>query len=164
MKGMVVYKSWWGSCERVAEAIGEGLRESGHEVKVVAVEMAGRPDPSLDFILLGAATRWPGAWPKIRRYARRILRAGFAGKPFAAFSTGGSVGSEEQLRQASEVLHEMLEEGGMTPLAPPFMAAIEGYKPPGKGEERGRLPESEVARARAFGRELGMRLAGGTTT
>lgn len=28
MKGMVIYKSWWGSCKRISEAIGKGLSES----------------------------------------------------------------------------------------------------------------------------------------
>ena len=159
MKGIVVYKSWWGSCMRIAEAIGNGLSESGHEVQVIAIEDAGKPDPSLDFIVIGAATRWPGAWPKIKRYVKKVIRAGYAGKPFATFSTGGSVNTEEQLKQASEVLYEMLEAGGLTALAPPFMAAIEGYKAPGRGEDRGFLPESEVARALEFGRELGGKLS-----
>ena len=152
MKGMVVYKSWWGSCKRIAEAIGQGLSESGHEVEVVAVEEAGKPDPSLDSVVIGAATRWPGAWPKIKRYARRFAKKGFAGKPFATFSTGGTVNDEEPLRQASEVLYELLEARGLVPLAPPLKAAVEGYKAPGKGEDRGTLPESEVARALEFGR------------
>lgn len=159
MKGMVIYKSWWGSCKRIAEAIGKGLSEAGHDVRVVAVEDAAKPDASLDFIVIGAATRWPGAWPKIKRYAKRVTRSGLEGKPFATFSTGGSVNTEERLRQASEVLHEMLEAGGLVALAPPFMAAIEGYKAPGRGEDRGFLPESEVARAEGFGRELGSRLS-----
>ena len=160
MKGIVVYKSWWGSCRRIAEAIGQGLSESGHEAQVVAIEDAGPPDPSLDFVVIGAATRWPGAWPKIKRYARKVVKSGLAGKPFAAFSTGGTVNDEEPLRQASEVLYDLLEAGGLVALAPPFKAAIEGYKAPGKGEDRGTLPDSEVARAREFGRELGDKLSG----
>jgi flavodoxin len=160
MKGIVVYKSWWGSCKRIAEVIGQGLTESGHEVQVIAVEDAVRPDPSLDFVVIGAATRWPGAWPKIKRYAKKVTRAGLAGKPFATFSTGGTVGDEQPLTQASEVLYEVLEAGGLVALAPPFRAAIEGYKAPGRGEDRGTLPESEVARALEFGRELGGKLSG----
>lgn len=158
MKGIVVYKSWWGSCKKIAEAIGSGLSESGHDVQVVAIEDAGAPDPSLDFIIIGAATRWPGAWPKIKRYAKKVGKASLAGKPFATFSTGGTLSDEEPNRQASEVLYELLEAKGLTPLAPPFKAAIEGYEPPGK--QRGILPDSEVARAEEFGRELGSKLSG----
>lgn len=57
------------------------------------------------------------------------------------------------------MLYEILEVGGMVALAPAFKAAIEGYKAPGKGEDRGVLPESEVTRAREFGRGLGGKLS-----
>jgi flavodoxin len=156
MKGVVIYQSRWGSCQKIAESIARGLIESGHDVQVMAVEDAGDPDPSLDFAVIGGATRWPGARPKIKRYAKKVIKAGFAGKPFATFSTGGTVFDEKPNTQASEQLYELLEEGGLVPLAQPFKAGIEGYKPPGK--ERGTLPETEVARAEDFGRELGARL------
>ena len=84
--------------------------------------------------------------------------AGFAGKPFATFSTGGTVFDEQPNTQASEKLYEIMSVGGMVPLAPPFMAGIEGYKPP--GIVKGPLPDSEVARAKEFGHDLGARLAG----
>ncbi len=158
IKGVVVYHSIWGSCRKIAEAIARGLNDSGHEVQVLAVEEAVKLDPSLDFVVIGGATRWPGARPKIKRYAKKVIKAGFAGKPFATFSTGGTVFDEEPNRQASEQLYELLEKGGLVPLEQPFKAGIEGYKPPGK--ERGTLPEGEVARAEEFGRELGAKLPG----
>ena len=65
MKGLVVYKSFWGSCKTIARAIAKGLSEKGHEVRLVAIEEAPDLDASLDFLIIGAATRWPGAWPKI---------------------------------------------------------------------------------------------------
>lgn len=145
MKGMVVYHSMWGSCLRIAEAIAKGLAEAGQDARVVAVTEAGEPDPALDFVVVGGATRWPGATRKIKRYARRVTKAGFAGKPFAAFSTGGTMFDEEPNKQASEVIYEILQGGGLAPLAPPFKAGIEGYKPP--GVQKGTLPDSEVARA-----------------
>jgi flavodoxin len=160
MKGTVIYKSWWGSCKRIAEAIGKGLADSGHDVVVVAMEEAGKPDSSLDFVVIGAATRWPGAWPQVKRYAKKVIKAGFAGKPFATFGTGGSVNLDEPNTQAADVLNEILENGGLVALAPAFKAAIEGYQPPGRGENRGTLPDGEVARAEEFGRELGAKLSG----
>jgi len=157
VKGLVVYKSFWGSCRKIAEAIAKGLSETGHEVQVVAIEQAPDPDASLDFFIIGAATRWPGAWPKIKRYAKKAAKSGLAGKPFAAFSTGGTLHDEKPNKQASEILYELLEVGGLVPLAPPFKAAMEGYKPP--GVEKGTLPYSEVVRAEEFGRELGTKLS-----
>ena len=157
MKGVVVYHSFWGSCRTIAEAISNGLYESGQEVRLVSVAYADKPDPSLDFVVIGGATRWPGATRKIKSYARQVIKSGFAGKPFAAFSTGGTVFDEKPNLQASEQLYDLLEKGGLTPLAPPFIAGMEGYKPPCR--QKGTLPETEVARAAEFGRELGAKLS-----
>lgn len=160
MKGIIVYRSWWGSCKRIAEAIGKGLAESGHQVEVVSIEDAGAPDPSLDFVVVGAATRWPGAWPKIKRYAKKVLKAGPPGKPFATFSTGGSLSTDKPNMQAADILYETLEKGGFVALAPALKISMEGYRAPGRTEDdRGTLPESEVARAEEFGRELGAKLS-----
>lgn len=158
MKGIVVYHSRWGNCQKIAEAVTRGLKEAGHNVQVMGVEKAEGPDPSLDFVVIGGSTRWPGASGKIKRYARKVIKAGFAGKPFATFSTGGTVFDEKPNTQASEQLYELLEEGGLVTFAQPFKAGIRGYKAPGL--EKGLLPETEVARAEAFGRELGAKLLG----
>ncbi len=159
MRGIIVYRSWWGSCRRIAEAIGRGLGESGHQVDVVSIDDAGKPDPSLDFVIIGAATRWPGAWPKIKHYAKDTLKAGPPGKPFAAFSTGGTLYTDKPNTQSADVIFDILEKGGFVPLAPALRISIEGYRPPGRTEEqRGTLAESEVERAVEFGRELGAKL------
>lgn len=159
MKGIIVYRSWWGSCRSIAEAIGRGLADSGHQVEVVSIEDAGPPDPSLDFVVIGAATRWPGAWPRIKRYAREVLKAGPPGKPFATFSTGGTLHTGKPNTLAADVLFDMFEKGGFVALAPALKVSIDGYRAPGRTEEdRGTLSEGEVARAVEFGRELGARL------
>ena len=160
MKGLVVYQSRWGSCKKIAEAIARGLEHRGHEVHAVAVGDAGEPDHALDFIIIGGATRWPGATGKIKRYAKKVIKAGFKGKPFATFSTGGTIFTEKPNNQASEVLYALLEKGGLIALAPPFKAGVEGYKAPGATEQtRGMLPPAEEAKAEDFGRELGAKLA-----
>ena len=90
---------------------------------------------------------------------KKVAGAGLKDKPFATFSTGGTLSDEKSNTQASEVLYKLLEGHGMVALAPPFKAAIEGYRPPGNEGHRGTLPDSEVARAREFGRELGGKLS-----
>jgi menaquinone-dependent protoporphyrinogen IX oxidase len=160
MKGIIVYHSQWGSCRRIAEAIGRGLEDSGQDAQVFAVEAAPGPDPSLDFFVIGGWTRGGHALAKIKRYARK-LDGRFSGKPFAAFSTGSEVFSEKRNRQASEELYDMLEEAGLTPLAPPFKGVIEGYtifKRLIDHEARGHIAKGEEARAEDFGRELGAKL------
>ena len=168
MKGIIVYKSWWGSCRRVAEAIRRGLIESGQEVEIVPIEAAGEPDRSFDFVVFGAATRWPGAWPQIKRYAKKVLKAGPPGKPFATFSTGGTLYTGKPNTQAADVLYGMLENGGFMPLAPALKISIALRRAKRvvvadrirTEEQRGDLHDSEVERAEEFGRELGARLSG----
>lgn len=156
MKGIVVYQSWWGSCRKISDVIGEVLIESGHDVQVHSVDVAPSPDPSLDFVVIGAATRWPGARPKIKRSAKKFAKA-LPGKPFAAFSTGGTLFDEKPNTQAAELIYDILEKDGMKPLAPALMIGLEGYKPPPK-LEKGTLPDSEIERAKEFAREIGAKL------
>jgi menaquinone-dependent protoporphyrinogen IX oxidase len=163
MKGKVVYHSRWGSCKKIAESIAGGLNDSGHDAMAIAVEDAGEPDPSLDFIVIGGSTRAARASGKVKRYADKVIQTYSTGKPFATFSTGGAVRNGKLMnRQASEQLQEMLLEGGLAPLAPPFKGIVEGYKILGSmisHENRGRVTQSEAARAEDFGRELGTKLS-----
>ena len=154
MKGLVVYQSKWGNCRQVGEAISMGLAESGHDVEVLPVASASSPDPQLDFIVVGGPTRAARTYGPVKRLAKNKLKEGWAGKPFAAFSTGGTVYATKPNTQASEKLFELLQANGLTPLAPPFKAGVE--------EMHGPLREGEVERAEEFGRELGAKLASGS--
>ena len=77
----------------------------------------------------------------------------------APLSTGGTLFDEKPNTQASELIHDILEQDGLKPLSGPLKIGLEGYKPPPK-LEKGALPDSEIERARDFGREIGARLAG----
>jgi flavodoxin len=151
MRGIVVYQSKWGNSRQIAEAIGNGLTETGHQAGVVPVNSAGSPDPSLDFIVLGGPTRAARAYGPIKRLAKKV-KDGWKGKYFATFSTGGTVTAEKPSKQASERMYEMLEANGLVPLAPPFKAGVK--------EMHGPLVEGEVERALEFGKELGGILSG----
>lgn len=155
MKGIIVYHSRWGSCKRVAECIQEGLLESGQSAELAAVENAPKPDPSLEFFVIGGSTRMSRASGKIRKYAKEFSKEEFSGKYFAVFSTGSSVHKEKPNTQASERLHVILESTKMESLAEPFNAGV--------SEEKGSLAEGDDKRARDFGVELGLKLKGKET-
>ena len=55
-----------GAAAKSAESIAKGLEASGHEVPIEAVGEAGDPDTGLDFIVIGGATKWPGATQETR--------------------------------------------------------------------------------------------------
>jgi len=147
MKGMVVYHSRWGNSKQIAEAIANGLGEEGHQVEVRSVAEA-KPDPSMEFVVMGGSTRMARASGKTKRFAASVAKC-CPGHPFATFSTGASVGKKPNT-QASQQLYESLSENGMVPLAAPFIAGVNGMKGP--------LIEGEIERAEAFGEELGAKL------
>lgn len=151
MKGIVVYQSKWGDCKRIAEAITRGLVETGHEVVLSPVKDVDGPDPAYNFIVVGGPTRAARAYGPIKGFARRKVKKGWAGKPFATFSTGASVHQEKENTQASERLRVILEKNGLKAAAEPFKAGVQDLKGP--------LAEGEVERAEEFGRKLGASLS-----
>jgi menaquinone-dependent protoporphyrinogen IX oxidase len=153
MKGLVVYQSKWGDCRQIAEAIARGLTGAGQDVDVEPVASVGSVDPQLDFIVVGGPTRAARAYGPINRLAKNKFKEGWAGKPFATFSTGASVYRGKPNTQASERIYKLLQANGMTPLAPPFKAGVQ--------DMHGPLGEGEVERAEEFGKELGAKLSGG---
>lgn len=152
MKGLLIYQSKWGDSRQVGEAIAKGLTDAGHEVTVLRVQDAGTPDPGVDFVVLGGPTRAARAYGPIKRLAGGKLKQGWAGKPFATFSTGASVYGKKPSAQASEKLYELLQANGLEPLAPPFKAGVD--------DMHGPLHEGELERAEQFGKELAAKLAG----
>ena len=152
MKGTVVYQSKFGSSRQVAEAIVKGLEDAGLEVELVRVADAGNLDPGIDLLVIGGPTRIGRAYGPIKRLAKRKFKEGWAGKLFATFSTGASIGTEKESPQASDVLQELLKENGLEPIAPPFKAGVD--------DMHGPLREGEVERAEQYGRELGSKLSG----
>lgn len=149
MKGIIVYHSRFGNAQKLAEAIGRGLTESGQDVQVMAVENAPDPDPSLDFVVIGGSTRMARASGKIKKYASKAAKA-LPGKSFATFSTGGSVYNDKAAKQASDHLFALLNEAGLVPLATPLKAGV--------SEMKGPLVEGEEERAVTFGKELAEKL------
>ncbi len=150
MKGEIFFQSKWGNSRQIAEAIGKGLEASGHEVAVKRVKEA-EPDPADDFIVLGGPTRMARAYGPIKKLAKNGFREGWAGKPFATFSTGASVGTEKANQQASEVFDELLKGHGLSEIAPPLMAKVQ--------DMHGPLDEGELERAEEYGKELGAKLS-----
>jgi flavodoxin len=87
MKVQVVYCSHKGNTRRVAERIGETLRNHG-EVEVVDVAKAPIPPPDdLTLLVVGGPTEGHGMTPEIRDYLARIDLHWSMGRATAAFDT-----------------------------------------------------------------------------
>lgn len=87
MKVQVVYCSHKGNTRRIAERIGETLRNHG-EVEVVDVSSAPIPPPDdLALLVVGGPTEGHGMTPEIRDYLERLDLRWSMGRATAAFDT-----------------------------------------------------------------------------
>ncbi len=149
MKGLIVYHSRWGNCEKIAGQIAKGLKEAGIETELVD---SGRRNLSAeyDFILVGSPTRFGNASRPIRRFIAHEISGKMSGKPFAAFGTGLLRFREKGQPQSATRLHSLLEGLGLKPISEPFSAAVLRTSGP--------TAEVELENARRYGLEIASRL------
>lgn len=91
MKLLVVYDSFFGNTEKIAQAIGEALRPKG-EVSVLRVGDV-RPEDltGLDWLIVGSPTRAFSPSPAIKTFLADIPRNGLKSVKTAAFDTRADV-------------------------------------------------------------------------
>lgn len=155
MKALVVYDSFFGNTERIAQAIGEGLAQ-GAEVRVVRVaavtpeELAG-----LALLVVGSPTRAFSASPNTKSWLKKLGANSLNGVRVAAFDTRVDVKVVESrvlpvfvkmFGYAAEPIGEALVKKGGWQIAPP-----EGFV---VLDTEGPLKEGEPERAAAWAQNL----------
>lgn len=117
MKAQVVYNSHKGNTRRVAETIGETLRNHG-EVEVLDVADAPNPPPEdLTLLVVGGPTEEHGITPEIRDYLERMNLHWSMPRATAAFDTrldwprflSGSAADQIANRLAAEHLAQAMK-------------------------------------------------------
>jgi hypothetical protein len=170
MKSIVVYESFYGNTELIAQAIAEGLARHGEALAV----RVGDVEPSLlsdvDLLVVGAPTH---AWglPRAKTRAsvetsavdpsRPLVRDWLAGvpagdgRPAAAFAT--RLDSPRLLTgSAAKGIARRLRHRGWTSLSRPTSFRVTGTSGP--------LAAGEIGNARVWGDQLGMRLTSASTS
>lgn len=147
MRAIIVFDSKHGNTERIADAIGKGLRDSG--VSLVSVIWANRAceDDFHDFDLwvIGSPTRWGGPTFKIRALLSNAIRYEGKGRDFAVFDTR----YEKMHTGASDKLRVTLKKGGLTEIIGPEHFVVLGGNGP--------LKEGEESRAEDYGKRIAER-------
>jgi hypothetical protein len=89
MNALILYRSYYGNCRRVAEEVQRQLRALGHEAAVQDLR-ARLPDlAGFDRAFLGAPTRLARVTGRAKGALRRLKAGGWGRKPLAVFDTYG---------------------------------------------------------------------------
>jgi flavorubredoxin len=141
MRLLVMYDTFYGNTERVADLVAEELRTAGHEVSCRRQSESGEEDfIGVRFWVLGSPTRWGRPTFRFKTLLRNAVKEAGKDHDFVVFDTR----FEEVHAGAADRLHRMLVREGLRPLLPPQPFFVEGH---------GLLPDQEE-RARELGRTI----------
>jgi flavodoxin len=155
MNGLIVYHSKYGNGKLVAEALAEGLKESGHEAKVLEAGAADSAGAS-DFVVVSSPTRAGRMMGPAKHFIHSMDKDAWKDKPFIAVGTGfrpkGTGKLDEMGAKSADKVFAALEKAGLKPL----MDAQKFYV----ADMKGPLEDGEIDRAAEVGRDAGRRLTG----
>jgi flavodoxin len=153
MKTLVVYDSFFGNTERIAQAVGEAL---GSDVAVLRVT-AVRPEhvTGLELLVVGSPTRAFSPTPEITRFLGSLPPHSLKGIKVAAFDTRIApdditsrvlLALVKLLGYAAKPIAEKLQKKGGKLLLPPEGFCVQGSEGP--------LKEGEAERAAEWAKQL----------
>jgi len=143
-RAVIVYETMWGSTERIARSIAEGVMEEGLEVVVRGLPMSDRSDVIKELLgarglLVGSSTHNNDMLLNIAAFVEDLKGLRPTGKIGAAFGSHGWAG------RAVEKLGEALQQAGVALVDDGFSFQ---FAP----------DEDEIAQAKEFGRRFAQRL------
>jgi flavorubredoxin len=120
---LIMYDTFYGNTERVANLISDGLREKGQEVICRCQSVSGEEDfMGVRFWVLGSPTRWGRPTFRFKTMLRNAVKDAGADHDFVVFDTRFS----EVHSGAADRLHLLLTKSGLRPLMPPQSFIVEG--------------------------------------
>jgi menaquinone-dependent protoporphyrinogen IX oxidase len=87
MKGLVVYDSYYGNTQRVAEAIAAELKSQGQEVELRSVRKKYPTPPQGDFLFIGSPVRMGKTTKRVKKYLEALDKHAWSNKPLVVFTT-----------------------------------------------------------------------------
>lgn len=148
---IVIYDTKHGNTKQIAEEICTGIREAG-DIECTAVNCKDTDPSSLtsyDGILFGCPVHVFTATRGMRGFIKKAVKAGLDGKIGATFETYLAPG---HLGKATRKLESIISDKApsLSMISPGFSALVKSMEGP--------LEESDIPKAREFGRQFGHRL------
>jgi flavodoxin len=93
MRGLVLFRSFFGNTKQVADYMGSNISELGHEVEVQDLRQRLPEIGDIDFIIVGAPTRMAGVTGKAKNVLKQLSKSNYT-KPVAIFDLFGPIPSD----------------------------------------------------------------------
>ncbi len=148
-KAVIVYESKYGNTKRVAEAIAEGMKESGVETAVTNLkEVDLKQLTDFDAILIGSPNHIGNATLGIWRFIGRLGKLQLDGKLVAVFDTYMSTEFQKAMKKMEKQISEKAP--GLKLVSPGLSVKVEGMKGP--------ITEGELPKCKEFGMKIASQL------
>jgi len=90
MKGLILFRSWFGNTQKAADYMAGQLKEMGHDAAARDLREKLPDLNGIDFIIVGAPTRMAGVTGKATSIIKQLRKANFTG-PLAIFDLYGPI-------------------------------------------------------------------------
>jgi flavodoxin len=154
MKALVLFRSYHGNTQQVAESIKRELDTQGIETFVQDLRRRLPELGDVDFIVMGAPTRMARVNRKALRVLKRLRKKGFSQKPVVIFDTYGPIPTKpEELEKgkkwlypgAAGIMQTAAKALGLNVYSETLRCEVQGMKGP--------LKDGELEKAAAFTRK-----------
>jgi flavodoxin len=155
MKALVLFRSFFGNTEHVADAIAQEMRTMGHETTVHDVRQKLPNLHGIDIAFIGSPTRMARANRKCMNVLKRLRKKGFSGTPLAVFDTYGPVPETQEESDkakkwlypgAAGIMQKAAKKQGLNVYTETLRCEVKGAKGP--------LADNEIEKAASFTRSF----------
>lgn len=87
MKGVVIYDSYYGNTQIVAETIRDQLNKEGHECELRSVREKYPEPPQGDIMFLGSPIRMGSVTRRVKKYVKKLDKKIWKDNPIVIFTT-----------------------------------------------------------------------------
>ena len=87
MKAVVIYDSYYGNTQIVAETIIDQLNEEGHKCELRSLRKKYHESPQGDIMFLGSPIRMGSVTRRVKKYVKKLDKKTWKDKPIVIFTT-----------------------------------------------------------------------------